>query len=219
MRNLLLVLAVLSMAAPAMARDNVHWSTAPGTPTAQRADVVLEYDGWELIGFGYYGMSPNWTDYTAVNFETPSGGPYCLAEAQYYVFGPGAMPADVWSVTDLFQPPVATIGTGITFTPVAAAWPPAAFSVGNVSGYGIVLNSGDLFAVGTDFALYAQMSGIGLADAYGDGNPGHSWAIYAGAWTDDTYGYSFDDGIRAGLNQGISPVKMTTWGGVKALYR
>lgn len=219
MRKVLLALAIIAMTAPAMARDLVPWSGTPGTPMANRADVVLEYDGWETIGFASYGISPNWTDYTAVNFETPAGGPYSLAEAQYYVFGPAGMLADVWSVSDLFQPPVALIGTGLTFTPVAAAWPPAAFSVGDVSSYGIVLNEGDLFAVATDFAMFAGMSGIGLADAYADGNPGHSWAIWGGSWTDDTYGYGYDDGIRAGLNTGITPVESTTWGGVKALYR
>jgi hypothetical protein len=219
MRNLLLVLAVLAMAAPAMARENVPWSGTPGTSSPLRTDVVLEYDGWETIGFASYGISPNWTDYTAVNFETPGGGPYCLAEAQYYVFGPAGMLCDVWTVNNLSAPPVTLAHTGLTFTPVAAAWPPMAFSIGDVSGYGAVYNSGDMFAVATDFAMFAGACGIGLADAYADGNPGHSWAIWSGAWTDDTYGYGYDDGIRAGLNQGISPVEQTTWGGVKNLYR
>lgn len=219
MRTLILALAVLAMSTPVLARDMVVWSGSPGAPANQRADVVLEYDGWETIGFSGYGMSPDWTDYTAVNFETPAGGPYCLAEAQYYVFGPGAMPADIWSVADLFQPPTSMVATGISFSPAGTAWPPGAWSVGDVTGYGIILNAGDLFAVATDFALFAQMSGIGLADAYADGNPGHSWAIWGGSWTDDTYGYGYDDGIRAGLNMGVSPVEQTTWGGVKALYR
>ncbi len=219
MRNLLLVLAVLAMATPAMAKDYVAWSGTPGTGTDTRADVTLEYDGWELIGFYGYGSSPGWTDYTVVNFETPAGGPFVLAEAQYYVFGPDNMPAEVWNVADLFQHPIDVMATGVSFVPMSAAWPPGAFDIVDITSYGIMLNEGDLFGIGTDFAIYAGLSGIGLADAYGDGNPGHSWAIWSGMWTDDTYGYATDDGIRAGLNEGVTPVEATTWGGVKGLYR
>ncbi len=216
MRNLLLVLAVLAMAGPAMARDFVPWEGTPTGVSNSRSDLVLEYDGELWYG---YGVSPNWTDYTVVNFETPAGGPYTLVEAQYYVFGPGDMLAEIWSIDALSSPPVGVSHTGETFMPVAGAWPPGAWSIGDVSAYGISLNSGDLFGIGTDYAFYAGTSGVGLADAFGDGNPGHSWVMYAGAWEDDTYVWDTDDGHRAGLNVGPTPADQTTWGGVKSLYR
>ena len=87
-----------------------------------------------------------------------------------------------------------------------------------MTSYGLTYNDGDLFGVGTTFDGLGD--GIGLEYADQDGNPGHSWALYYGSWTDDTYAYNTDNGIRAGLDAaGGTPVESTTWGGVKAIFK
>lgn len=216
MKKFLTALALFALiATPAMAKDLVPWTGTVIGGGDVRADIVLEYDGDLFVA---YGASPGWTDYTCVNFEAPAGGPFSLDEFHFYGFGPDNMPVDVWEVADLFFPPISIITSG-TFLPGSAAWPPGGWDVADISGLGVTMNTGALFGLGTDFAMFQYMSGIGLADAYGDGNPGHSWAIWSGMWTDDTYGYGYDSGIRAGLNGGGTPVEQTTWGGVKALYR
>jgi hypothetical protein len=216
MKRVLAALGVmLILAVPAVAKEFVPWTpTGPGEVDT-RADVVLEYDGGVFIS---YGSSPNWTDYTVVNFEVPAGD-YIVCEVQYYVHGPVEKRAELWSVSDLFQPPVAVTHTGITWLPVGSTWPPGAFTVVDVTSYGANVTGGDLLGPGCEFYPY-DGSGIGLADAYADGVPGHSWAIWQGSWTDDTYGYGEDDGIRLGLDDaGGTPTEATTWGAVKDLYR
>lgn len=216
MKSVLATLGILLiLAAPAMAREFVPWTPTSPDQVDTRSDIVLEYDGGVFVA---YGASPNWTDYTVVNFEAPDGM-WLVSEAQYYVHGPVNKMAELWEVSDLFSPPVSVVATGVAWLPVSAAWPPGAFTVVDVTSYGVNLAGGDLLGVGCEFIPY-EISGIGLAYAYDDGNPGHSWALWSGSWTDDTYGYGYDDGIRMGLDDaGGTPTHTTTWGAVKDLYR
>jgi hypothetical protein len=213
MKTALAALGVLAViAAPSMARDFVPFTSS--ATSAARADVELSYEDGNFYG---YGTSPGWTDNTVVNFETPAGGPYVLSEALYYVFGSEMKPAEVWDVSALAAPPVSIVDASTTFTPAGGAWPPGSFTVVDVTSYGLTYDSGDLFGVGTTFNGLGD--GIGLAYADADGNPGHSWAIYYGAWTDDTFGYNTDDGIRAGMDfAGSVPTDETTWSNVKGIF-
>lgn len=205
------VLAVL--AAPAMAKDFVPFASSTATSTA-RADVELSYDDGNYYG---YGTSPGWTDNSVVNFETPADGPWILSEAVYYVFGSEMKPAEVWDITALTSPPVSIVDASATYMPAGTAWPPGAFSVVDITGYGLTYNSGDLFGVGT--TLNGLGDGIGLAYADIDGNPGHSWALYYGAWTDDTNNYNTDDAVRAGMDfAGTVPTEDATWSKVKNVF-
>jgi hypothetical protein len=216
MTKLLATLAIVALVAmPAMAREYVPWTGSLGGDNAGRADVVLEYDGGVDCIRGY-GTSPGWTDLSVVNFQTPAGGPYTLAEAWYYVFGPNEKSAEIWAVGDLFAPPLGVGAEGIMWMPIGAAWPPGGWTVVDVTAYGITFYEGDLFGVGCD--IFPD-EGLGLADYLCDGIPGHSWAIYGGFWTDDTYEWGTDDCIRAGLNGPPSAADETTWGGVKALFK
>jgi len=216
MKKLLVSLAILALvASPALARDYTPWSGVPAGGSDAEADVVLEYDGDLYYG---YGTSPGWTDLTVVNFAAPSGGPWTLCEAIYYIIGPYPKAAQVWAVADLNTPPVLPIGETEMFLPASPGpWPPGGYTVVDVTAYGLVYNDGDLFGVGAAFDGLGD--GIGLAYAFDDGNPGHSWAVYAGFWTDDTNNYGVDDGMRAGLCGGPTATEQTTWGGVKALYK
>ena len=100
----------------------------------------------------------------------------------------------------------------------APPWPPADWTTVDVTGLCMVVDTGAIVAPA--WSLLGTDAGMGLAYAYDDGNPGHSWAIWGGAWTDDTYGYGTDDGIRLGLNYGGgSPTEATTWGSVKGMFR
>lgn len=216
---LLLLLLVLMVASPAISREMVKYSGTAVPPNHTRtSDVELEYDGGVFVA---YGMSPNWTDFTAVNFEIPAGGPYVANEIRYYCIGSQATSSWFVNGGGLSDPPdYPPAGVeGPMFTPCCPApFPPADWTTVNVASLQFACNSGDIVrpgvnVQGTDF-------GIGLAYAYDDGNPGHSWAVYSGAWTDDTYGYGYDDGIRLGINiAGGTPTQATTWGGVKNLYR
>lgn len=215
MKRLLATLAIVALfAAPAMAKDFIPWTGATADEPDQRADVVLEYDEGAAI-YGY-GTSPGWTDLTVVNFEVPAGGPWDVAEAWYYVSGPLEKTAEVWVVGDLFAPPLGLALDGITWMPVGAAWPPGDWTIVDITGYGLTLAPGDLFGIGCDIT---PDEGIGLTYAYEDGNPGHTWAMYYGAWTDDTYSYDTDETIRAGLNGPPTATEETTWGGVKTLFQ
>jgi hypothetical protein len=215
MKKLLTSLAILALvASPALAREYTPWAGVPTGGSDAEADVVLEYDGDAYFG---YGTSPNWTDLTVVNFAAPAGGPWTLCEWIGYVTGPNPKDAQVWAVGNLSSPPVLVIADTESFLPFGPGpWPPGGYSVVDITSYGLVYDAGDLFGIGTWFD--GQGDGIGLAYAYDDANPGHSWAIYAGFWTDDTYGYGVDDGLRAGLCGGPTATEQTTWGGVKALY-
>ena len=214
MKKVLVTVGALAIiAAPAIAKDSVPFSTqAPASPS--EVDVVLAYEEGNYYA---YGTSPGWTDNTVVNFEAPAGGPWALAEAIYYVMGAEMKPAEVWDISALSSPPVSIADDSITFMPAGTSWPPGAFTVVDVTGYGLSYNEGDLFGIGTTFNGFGD--GIGLEYADQDGVFGHSWAIWYGSWTDDTYGYNVDDGIRAGLNGGGTPVESTTWGGVKATFK
>jgi hypothetical protein len=205
--------ALALVVAPSVAKDFVPFaSSSPATQA--RADVELAYEDGTFYGFG---TSPNWTDNTVVNFEAPADGPWVLSEALYYVFGSEMKPAEVWALDELDMPPVSIIDDSISFTPAGTAWPPGAFTVVDVSAYGLTFNSGDLFGVGTTFN--GASDGIGLSYADADGNPGHSWAIYYGEWTDDTFAYNTDDGIRAGMDfAGSVPTNETTWSNVKGIF-
>jgi len=205
------VLAVL--AAPTMAKDFVPFASSTST-TAARADVELAYEDGVYRG---YGTSPGWTDNSVVNFEAPADGPWMLSEAIYYVIGSEMKPAEVWNIDALDAAPVSINDASTSFMPAGATWPPGVFSVVDVTGYGLTYNSGDLFGVGTTFNGLGD--GIGLADADADGVLGHSWALYYGAWTDDTYAYNTDDAIRAGMDfAGSVPTEETTWSAVKDIF-
>ncbi len=216
MKRLLVTLAIVALfAAPAMAKDFTPWTGATADEPDQRADVVLEYDGGLDYLYGF-GSSPGWTDLTVVNFEAPAGGPWDVAEAWYYVSGPNEKTAEIWAVGDLFAPPLGLGFDGILWTPVGPDWPPGDWTIVDITGYGLTLNAGELFGIGCD--IYPD-EGIGLCYAAADGNPGHTWAMYYGYWTDDTYSYDTDETIRTGLNGPPTAVDETTWGGVKALFQ
>jgi hypothetical protein len=212
-RVLLALLLVVLLAAPSFARQFTPYQGTYPTTTPSRSDVELEYDGGVFYG---YGTSPNWTDETAVIFMAPAGGPFTVAEVRYYAIGMNPHPVHFFASPDIWGPPTGTPTVGPNFTPGYSSWPPADWTNVDVTGMGMVANTGDIVvpALPLDGA-----DGIGLAYAYDDGNPGHSWAVYGGMWTDDTYMYGTDDGIRLGLNNGAIPANETTWGSVKGMFR
>ena len=215
MKQLVTILALAAIAvAPASAREYLPFTGTPQPEPESVSDVVLEYDGGAayLGGFGgYYG----WTQNTVVNFQAPGGGPWLLDEAHYYLYSYGAggnRPADVWNISALGAAPVNVIANTINWAPPGA---PSGFQIVDISGYGLNYNAGDLFGVGTQVF---PGDVIALFYAFDDANPGYSWSLFYGVWYDDTNGYGIDDGIRAGVSGGPTPVVETTWGGVKALY-
>ncbi len=214
---LLLLLLVLMVASPAISREAVKYNGTPVQDNPTRtSDIELEYDGGVFVA---YGMSPNWTDFTVVNFEIPDGGPFMANEIRYYCIG--SMPVFSYFMDGggLSDPPTNPLVQGPQFTPCCPApFPPADWTTVNVAGLQFACNTGDIVRPGIE--LLGTDFGLGMAYAFDDGNPGHSWALWSGAWTDDTYGYGYDDGIRLGINiAGGTPVQATTWGGVKNLYR
>jgi len=215
MKRVLLALALVALlAAPGLARETIPYGGPTQAPSASRADIELEYDGGVFSG---YGTSPNWTDESCVVFEAPAGGPFAVAEVRYFVHGSSSRPVHFWPIDDLWGVPYGTPTAGPNFTPAYPSFPPADFTTVDVSGMGMTMNTGDVLAPG--LPLYGDGDGIGLAYAYDDGNPGHSWAVWSGGWCDDTYGYGYDDGIRLGLNYGGIPANETTWGSVKGMFR
>lgn len=215
MKKVLMLVALAAViAAPASAREYLPFTGTPQPEPESVSDVVLEYDGGSayLGGFGgYYG----WTQNTVVNFQAPAGGPWLLDEAQYYVYTYGAggpRGAEVWNISALGAAPSSIADDSIDYSPPAA---PSGFQVVDVSGYGLNYNAGDLFGVGTRIN---PGDAIALFYAFYDANPGYSWSFFYGLWYDDTNSYGIDDGIRAGVSGGPTPVVETTWGGVKALY-
>jgi hypothetical protein len=217
MKKLLVLLALAAiLAPPALARDFTQYAGPYSTPTpGDRSDVELEYDGDAWYG---YGTSPNWTDESVVNFEAPAGGPFVVAEVRYYVIGTEEKAVHFWDSPDLNSPPAGSYVDGPLFSTAYSTWPPTDWTNVDVTGMAMVVNTGDIIAPGCVF--YGTDDGIGLATYDADGNPGHSWVLYSGAWEDDTYVWQTDDGIRLGLNYGGgTPVQETTWGQVKSLFR
>jgi len=216
MNRVLLALALVALlAAPGLAREFTPYGGPVPAPSPSRADIELEYDGGVFVA---YGTSPGWTDETAVVFEAPAGGPFTVVDVRYYVHGTSSRPVHFWPVTSLWGPPSGTATVGPDFVPAYPSFPPADFTTVDVTGMGMTMNTGDFAAPG--LPIYGDGDGIGLAYAYDDGNPGHSWCIWGGAWTDDTYGYGYDDGIRLGLDYGGStPTAETSWGAVKGMFR
>lgn len=216
---LVVAAAVVIASSPAMAKSFTSWSSGPATST-YAADVVLEWDGGVFYG---YGTSPNWTDNTVVEFEAPAGGPWALTEAHYYMTGATARAAEVWNAP-LGPPPVSVAQNSIDFTPNSGGlWPPVnGWTIVDISSYGVQYNAGDTFGIGTVLLGAADANGtdgLGLAYATDDANPGYSWALWQGAWTDDTNNYNTDDGIRAGLNMaGGTPTVESSWSGIKGVY-
>lgn len=213
MKKLFALLAVGVIAGAATAKEAAIIGgeyTAPGGVRA--SDIELEYDGGVFYG---YGTSPNWTDLTSVTFEVPAGGPYLLSEVRAFIIGTSTKTLEFWDGGGLFDPPGSLIGLGADFSTPYSAWPPADWTTIALDLSSV--NSGDLVRPAIPF--FGGDDGIGLAYANDDGNPGHSWAIYAGSWTDDTYAYGTDDGIRLGINGAGTPTEETSWGAVKNLYR
>jgi len=209
--------ALAALAAlPVLAREAIeHAGLCPDGAAGPRADVELEHDGEAWFGFG--STSPNWTDESVVNFEAPAGGPWVVAEVRMYIAGTEEKNVHFWDSPALASPP-STYVDGPAFSTPYSAWPPADWTTVDVTGEGMVANDGDIVAPGP--AFYGTDDGIGLADAFADGNAGHSWVLDAGGWEDDTYVWTTDDGIRLGLNTaGGAPVEETTWGQVKGLFR
>jgi hypothetical protein len=203
------------LATPAIAREFTAYNGtyAPTTPT--RADIELEYDGNMFFG---YGTSPGWTDETAVIFEAPAGGPFTVAEIRYYAIGTAMKPSHFFASADIWGPPFGDPVVGPQFATGYGSWPPADWTTVDVTGMGMMVNTGDI--VVPALPLFGTGDGIGLAYAYDDMNPGHSWAIWGGGWADDTYMYGVDDGVRLGLNYGGgTPAGETTWGAVKGMFR
>lgn len=215
MKRVLMALALVALlAAPSLAREYVPYDGTVQAPSPSRADIELEWDGGSFMN---YGTSPNWTDETAVVFEAPAGGPFTVAEVRYYMFGTTSRPVHIWPIDDLWGIPYGTATDGPEFNPGYGSFPPADWTTVDVTGMGMVMDTGAVLAPGVTII---STDGIGLAYAYDDGNPGHSWSVWSGGWTDDTYGYGFDDGIRLGLNYGGgSPTEETTWGSVKGMFR
>lgn len=216
MKKALLLVAVLALVAgPSLAREYTPYTGqyTPGSP--RTADVELEYDGDLWYGFG---SSPDWTDESVVNFEAPEGGPFTVAEVRYYIIGTSDKWVHMWDSYDLWQPPLGGYIEGPMFSTSFTSWPPADWTTVDVTDMGMTVNTGDI--IGPGMMFYGDDDAIGLADAFADGNPGHSWVIYAGGWEDDTYDWYTDDGIRLGLNYaGGTPVEETTWGAVKNLFK
>jgi hypothetical protein len=215
-RVLLALLLVALLAAPSFARQFTPYQGSYPSTTPSRTPIELEYDGGVFYG---YGMSPNWTDETAVIFMAPAGGPFAVTDVRYYATGTTVHQVHFYASPDIWGPPTGSPTVGPNFTPVSAPpWPPADWTTVDVTGMGMTVDTGDIVAPA--WSLLGTDAGIGLAYAYNDGNPGHSWAMYGGMWTDDTYGYGTDDGIRLGLDTaGPTPTEETTWGAVKGMFR
>lgn len=216
MKKALLLVAVLALiAGPGLAREYTSYDGQYPTGSPRTADIELEYDGELWYG---YGTSPNWTDESVVNFEAPAGGPFTVAEVRYYIIGTDDKTVHFWDSFDLFQPPLGGYIDGPLFSTPYSSWPPTDWTTVDVSGMNMTVNTGDV--VGPGLIFFGTDDGIGLADAFADANPGHSWVLYAGGWEDDTYVWYTDDGIRLGLDEaGGTPVEATTWGSVKNLFR
>lgn len=215
MKKLVSLLALAVVAAPAMAKEFVSYTgDYPVSGGVRASDIELEYDG-EL--FYAYGTSPGWTDNSVVNFEIPAGGPFLVSEVRYYIIGLTDKPAEFRDGGFLSDPPSDLLLSGPSFNSGQSTFPPADWTTVDVTGHGLTVNTGDIVRPG--LAFYGDGDGIGLAYAFDDGNPGHSWALYSGSWTDDTYGYDTDDGIRLGINYGGgTPTDETTWGAVKNMF-
>jgi hypothetical protein len=214
MKKLVTALALTAVIAGSVsAREFTPYSGTPAPEPESGSDVCLEYDGGADF-LGAFGSYYSWSQNTVVHFAAPAGGPWTLNEAQYYFYGAGSRAADAYTnTTGLNDPPTVPTHSSISWTPSPF---PVGFESVDISGYGIVLNEGDLFGVGS-----ALLPGdaISLFYAVEDGNPGYSWSVYYGTWYNDTADFNWDDGIRACLSGSVVPVEETTWGGVKSLYR
>ncbi len=214
MKKLLVLAAVLVLVAPALAREFTPYEGSYPATEPSRADIELQYDGELWYG---YGTSPDWTDESVVLFQAPAGGPFTAAEARYFVFGMAAKDVHLWNSASLWSAP-SGYTVGPSFNPNQPSFPPSGWTTVDLTGLCLTLETGAILGPGCVFT--GGGDGIGLADAYGDGVPGHSWVMYGGGWEDDTYVWYTDDGIRLGLNYGGgSPTEETTWGTVKNLFR
>ncbi len=217
MKKLFALLAVAAIAGSASAKEMVGVNGEFVAPGGVRAsDIELEYDGGIFFNGG---TSPSWTDLTSVTFEIPAGGPYILSEVRLFITGTQTKTLEFYDGGGLFDPPNALIGFGPDFSTPYGAWPPADWTTVDLLGLNQTAATGDLIRPTVPF--YGTLGdAVGLAYANDDGNPGHSWAIYQGNWTDDTYAYGVDDGFRLGINEGNgTPTEETSWGAVKNLYR
>lgn len=215
MKKIVTALALTAIVAGSVsAREFTPFSGTPAPEPESGSDVCLEYDGGSAFfgGFGdYYGWSQN----TVVHFEAPAGT-WTLSEAQYYLYGGGAgsRTADAYTnTTGLSNEPTVPTHNSISWTPSFGA---VGFESVDISSYGIMLNGGDLFGVGTTLL---PGDGISVFYASSDGNPGYSWSNWYGIWYNDTADFDLDDGIRACLTGDVVPVEEKTWGGIKSLYK
>jgi len=216
MKKVLTVLALTAIVAGQVsAREIMPFSGTPQPDPESGSQIILEYDGGDAF-FGGFGTYSGWSQLTVVNFEAPSGGPWVLDEAHYYLYNYAGVstdrPAEVWDVSALNAVPVGVAANSVNWAPLTF---PAGFSVVDISSYGLTYNDFDLFGVGT--SLVAG-DAIAVYYASADGNPGYSWSNWYGIWYNDTTDFDVDDGIRAGMTGGPTPTIETTWGGVKALY-
>lgn len=215
MKKLLVALSMTAiLAAPALARETLPWTNSeypnPGDPQGGGC-TLLSYDG---DAFVTYGSSPGWGDEVAVTFEVPAGGPYTVSEVHYWGAGVSTLSSFLYGGgPGLFDPPTAVSDVLGSFSFLDAAPPASAWTVVAVAGPSV--SSGDLVRPGLNLT---SADAIGLADYLADGNPGHSWALFSGFWTDDTYAYGYDDGVRVCLAGGPTPTYETTWGKVKTLF-
>lgn len=214
MKKFVTALALTAVLAGSVsAREFTPFSGTPAPEPESGADVCLEYDGGASF-FGGFGTYYGWSQNTVVHFAAPAGGPWTLSEAQYYFYGSGSRAADVYTNTaGLNSPPSSPTHSSVSWTPSPI---PVGFESVDVSSYGIVLNEGDLFGVGS---VLFPSDFISVYYAFDDGNPGYSWSLFYGTWYNDTTDFSVDDGIRACLTGNVVPVEESTWGGVKSLYR
>lgn len=214
MKKLVIALALTTVVASAVsAREFLPYSGTPAPEPETRSDICLEYDGGEAY-FGGFGTYSGWSQNTVVHFAAPAGGPWTLSEAQYYYYGSGSRAADVYTnTTGLGNAPTTPTHNSLSWAPPAF---PSGFTSVDVSSYGVVLNDGDLFGVGSAL-LPSDL--IAVYYAFDDGNPGYSWSLFYGLWYNDTADFGVDDGIRACLTGDVVPTEMESWGGIKSLYR
>ena len=214
MKKLVTALALMAIIAGSVsAREFTPYSGTPAPEPGSRSDICLEYDGGANF-FGGFGTYYGWSQNTVVHFTAPPGGPWTLTEAQYYFYGAGARSADVYTnTTGLDTAPTSPTNSGVMWTPSGF---PVGFETVDVSSYGVVLNEGDLFGVGS-ILLPSDLISVYYASA--DANPGHSWSNWYGTWYNDTIEFDVDDGVRACLTGNVVPVEESTWGGIKSLYR
>ncbi len=210
MRQLFLLAAALLVVHAAAGREWQYYDT-PVTGGDYHLYPELRHDEGT---FAAWGTAPGWAAEVQVGFEMPEGGPWLVSVVRLWLSGTAEHSVILRDASaSLSAAPGDIIDDTIAFTP-GYPGPPDRWVDVDISLLGLVLIDDDPIYVGV--ALDGIDDGLGMETT----DPtGHTWGYYGGEWVDDTYIWSFDAAIRLVLTEMVFANEMTTWGGIKALYR